>query len=50
MKAKRQSIIDLERRFWQSMVDKDVKLAKTMIADECLVTGPMVDEVQPRQI
>ena len=41
MQAKRQSIIDLEQRFWQSMVDKDSKLARTMIADECLVTGPM---------
>jgi hypothetical protein len=35
------TIVDLEKRFWQSMVDKDAKLAKQMIADECLVTGPM---------
>ena len=41
MQAKRQSIIDLEQRFWQSMVDKDSTAAKAMIADECLVTGPM---------
>ncbi len=41
MQAKRQSIIDLEQRFWQSMVDKDSAAARTMIADECLITGPM---------
>ena len=35
-----QQIRDLETRFWQSMVDKDAKLASAMIADECLVTGP----------
>jgi hypothetical protein len=35
------TIVDLEKRFWQSMVDKDAKLAKSMIADECLITGPM---------
>ncbi len=35
------AIVDLETRFWQAMVDKDAKLAKTMIADECLITGPM---------
>ena len=33
------TILDLETRFWQSMVDKDAKTAKTMIADECLITG-----------
>jgi hypothetical protein len=35
-----QTIRDLETRFWQSMVDKDAKLASAMIADECLVAGP----------
>src|SRR5688500_3901762 len=30
----------LEKDFWQSMVDKDADKAMTMIADECLVTGP----------
>ncbi|MFO1208308.1 MAG: nuclear transport factor 2 family protein [Amaricoccus sp.] len=35
------TILDLETRFWQSMVDKDAKAAKAMIADECLITGPM---------
>ena len=33
-------IVGLERRFWQSMVEKDVDTATAMIADECLVTGP----------
>jgi len=40
MPASAQSIVELESRFWQSMVDKDTALAKTMIADECLITGP----------
>lgn len=35
-----QTIVDLETRFWQSMVDKDAKLARTMIAEECLIAGP----------
>ena len=30
----------LETEFWQSMVDKDADKAMTMIADECLITGP----------
>ena len=30
----------LETEFWQSMVDKDADKAVTMIADECLITGP----------
>jgi len=41
MQTSKQTIVDLETRFWQSMVDKDAKLAKTMIADDCLITGPM---------
>ncbi|MGO4739151.1 nuclear transport factor 2 family protein [Bosea sp. 2KB_26] len=41
MSGDKQTIIDLETRFWQSMVDKDAKLAKSMIAQECLITGPM---------
>ncbi|WP_332693030.1 nuclear transport factor 2 family protein [Devosia sp.] len=41
MQENKQVIVDLETRFWQSMVDKDAKLAKTMIADDCLITGPM---------
>ena len=35
------TIVDLETRFWQSMVDKDAKGAAAMIADDGLVTGPM---------
>ena len=30
----------LETEFWQSMVDKDADKAVTMIADECLISGP----------
>ena len=30
----------LETEFWQSMVGKDADKAVTMIADECLITGP----------
>ena len=41
MSANAQSIVNLETRFWQALVDKDAKLAKTMIADDCLITGPM---------
>lgn len=37
----KQQIVELETRFWQSMQDKDPLTAKAMIADECLVTGPM---------
>jgi ketosteroid isomerase-like protein len=40
MSRDRQAIVDLETRFWQSMVEKDAKLARTMIADECIVAGP----------
>ena len=37
----KQQIFDLETRFWQSMKDKDVDTAKSLIAKEGLVTGPM---------
>ena len=40
MQHETQTIVDLETRFWQSMVDKNAKVAKAMIADQCLVTGP----------
>jgi hypothetical protein len=39
--ADKQQIVDLENRFWQSMKDKDVDTAKSLIAREGLVTGPM---------
>ena len=35
------TIVKLEKAFWQSMVDKDADKAMPMIADECLITGPM---------
>ena len=41
MSADKQQIIDLETRFWQSMKDKDVATAQSLIADDCLITGPM---------
>jgi ketosteroid isomerase-like protein len=34
-------IVKLKNAFWQSMKDKDADKAMTMIADECLITGPM---------
>jgi ketosteroid isomerase-like protein len=34
-------IVKREKAFWQSMVDKDANKAMKMIADECLITGPM---------
>jgi hypothetical protein len=36
-----ETIVKLEKTFWQSMVDKDAEKAMSMIADECLITGPM---------
>lgn len=41
MRPNSEAILNLETRFWQSMVDKDPEMAMTMIADECLITGPM---------
>ena len=41
MSGNKQQIIDLETRFWQSMKNKDVETAKSLIAREGLVTGPM---------
>ena len=41
MTGNKQQIIDLETRFWQSMQDKDVDTAKSLIARAGLVTGPM---------
>ena len=41
MIANKQQIIDLETRFWQSMKDKDVPTAQSLIARECLITGPI---------
>lgn len=32
-------IIDLEKRFWQTMIDRDVDTAVGMMADHCIVTS-----------
>jgi hypothetical protein len=32
-------ILNLEKRFWKSMVDKDVDAALKLTADPCIVTG-----------
>jgi len=37
--AKKQDIIDLETRFWQSMVDKDVETSIAMMPKLSVVTG-----------
>jgi ketosteroid isomerase-like protein len=34
-------IEQLERQFWQTMVDKDPDAAMRLIAEECLIAGPM---------
>ena len=41
MNQQTREIVELEKTFWQSMVDKDADKARTLIADECLITGPM---------
>ena len=35
----RAHVIDLETRFWQTMIDKDVDTALTLIAEPSIVTG-----------
>ena len=35
-----QTIVDLEKRFWKALVDKNAEAAAGLIADECLITGP----------
>jgi ketosteroid isomerase-like protein len=40
MNQQAREIVELEKTFWQSMVDKDVDTAMGLIADECLITGP----------
>ena len=41
MNATQETIRKLETRFWQTMVDKDPEAAMELIADQCLITGPM---------
>jgi uncharacterized protein DUF4440 len=36
---KKQEIIDLETRFWQSMVDRDVEKSISMMPEQSVVTG-----------
>lgn len=40
MQANSEAILNLETRFWQSMVDKDPASAMKLIADKCLIVGP----------
>lgn len=35
----RTEIIELEKRFWQTMIDRDVETAVDLMADTCIVTG-----------
>jgi hypothetical protein len=32
-------LIALEKRFWQTMIDRDVKTATELMADSCIITG-----------
>lgn len=41
MQRNSETILSLETRFWQSMADKDPDTAMKLIADECLIAGPM---------
>jgi hypothetical protein len=34
-----QEILDLEKQFWQSMIDKDPEAGVRLTADPCIVTG-----------
>jgi hypothetical protein len=34
-----QEILDLEKQFWQSMIDKDAEAGVRLTADPCIVTG-----------
>ena len=40
MTRNKHEIIDLERRFWEAIKDKDVAGAQVLVADPSLVTGP----------
>ena len=37
--ASRQDIIELEKKFWQTMVDRDVDTATSMMAGTAIITG-----------
>ena len=34
-----QEILSLEKKFWQSMIDRDTRLGASLTADPCIVTG-----------
>ena len=34
-----QTLLDLERRYWQALKDKDVEAALELTDDPCIVTG-----------
>jgi ketosteroid isomerase-like protein len=36
----KQEIVDLEKKFWDTMVDKDAKTATAMMAQQSIVIGP----------
>ena len=36
----RQAIIDLEKKFWDTMISKDADTASALMAEKSLVTGP----------
>jgi len=50
MQPSSETILHLETRFWQSLVDKDPETAMTMIHEQCLITGPMgTMQVSPKK-
>jgi hypothetical protein len=40
MQTDKETILGLETRFWQTVVDRNLERAKAMIADKCLIAGP----------
>lgn len=40
MSDSKQQIVELEKRFWQAMQEKDVEMARSLIAREGLISGP----------
>ena len=49
-----EEIVELERKYWQAMVDRDLDAALQMTADPCLIAGAsgvaVVDHAKYRQI
>jgi hypothetical protein len=37
--ANSDELISLEKRFWQTMIDRDVETATGLMADTCIITG-----------